>query len=718
VFDPQDSHDHLMPKALTARSGKVEECVALALLREIGARAMRTALPRPLPPLLRYGFALATVAAVVAIEWIFHLHLGRDAPFMLMLGPTLLSAWFGGLGPGVVAAVLGSAAVMFFFLPPELDFRTTPLAAIHTLIFGTMNVVTAVLLATLRSSLERAEDAARRIEGVYAVSVALGGTRSAQEAAEVVLKESVRVLGAAGVVLYLVTERGDALRMVSHLGVDTRYLPIANLPPFVEVPMSLDTVVTQAARTRSVSCLESEEEFRGRFPERHAATQGQPIPPALACAPMIVSGHVIGVLAIVFPRERRLSQRDRAWIKAVAQDCGMALERTRLFERERSARIEAQEASRAKDEFLAVVSNELRAPLTTIVGWAHVLKRPKGMDRERYEHGLDVIERSAQAQARLVDDVIDMSRIVARKLKVEAKTLDLVPLVREVVEELQGKATSKGVHLHAAANGPAKIVGDAARLRQVLEKILANSLRFTPPGGHVTVETERTEHRVLVRIRDDGKGIDGGALPVVLEPFRRGDATNSRVDRGLGLGLPIANYIVHEHNGSLRIESPGAGHGTTVTIDLPLVDAAADVLARVPAHEPGVHANRLAGMRVLVVDDDTDAREVLTELFNAEGADVRSTPSTAVAIDQVREFFPNVVVSDVDAPNADHSFIRALRALPPPLDGVPALALTARTRPEEAAAAIAAGYQRQINKPPEPRELTETVAQLGATEAT
>lgn len=664
------------------------------------------------PLLLRYGFAVVAVGAIVLLKELVIPPLGRDAPFLLMLAPTLIAAWYGGLGPGIVSVVLGGLAVYYLFLPPYYDLMASPMATLHTLAFSATNFITAVLMASVQASRRRAEVAARRIEGMYTVSVAIGGTRSIQEITDVILHETIAACGATMVALYLASEGGESLRLMSHLGRDPQFLPLANLRPFSEVPFDSESPVALAARTRAVVFVQSEDEFRSRFPARYQEAQGLRIPPAFVCAPMIVHGHVIGVFGIAFERPRRIGTEERSWAQALAQDCGMAVERARLFERERRARIDAQEAARTKDEFLAVVSKELRAPLTTIVGWAHMLKSREATDHRTYRHGLDIIERCAQAQARLVEDILEMSRIVARKLRVEVKAIELAPLVSACVDEVRVKAAAKGLHLEKGPDVQAVVMGDRERLRQALHKVLVNAFRFTPPGGHVRVELEVRDRSAFVSVRDDGRGVAAHEMDRLFEPFRAGKSRAVRGERGLGLGLAIANYIVQEHHGALRIESPGPGHGSTATMELPLAEPTAGVLAL--SGEPRTTPAPLAGLRVLVVDDDNDAREALTEMLAAEGADVRPVPPARAAFDELTEFSPHVIVTDIDMPEQSQWFMRELRAMPPPLATIPALALTAQARPEDAERTRAAGYQRHLSKPPEPRALTDAVAELGA----
>jgi CheY-like chemotaxis protein len=375
--------------------------------------------------------------------------------------------------------------------------------------------------------------------------------------------------------------------------------------------------------------------------------------------------------------------------------------------------MEAEEANQAKDEFFSVVSRELSAPLTTIIGWAHLLKRDKGTDRARLEHALDVIERSAQAQSRLVDDMIDMSRIAAGRLRVDMKAIDLGPLVRSCADEMRSAAASKGIDLELQS-GPAAqatVVADAERFRQVMSVVLDHAFRCTPPGGHVRVEVEPQERVVLVRVVDDGRGLSADKLRKVFEPFTRHDAWAGPDGGGMTLGLPIAKYILEQHRGQLRVESEGAGHGVAITLELPRADPLAGMLAVSGGTRTSVAP--LDGVRVLLVDDDPGAREALAETLAVEGAEVRPVPSAQAAIDQLGDYSPDVVVSNLVMSEGDNNaFMRRVRGLPSPVAAVPALALVDHAIPEGTARAAEAGFQRQLPKPPEPKALIQAVGQL------
>jgi K+-sensing histidine kinase KdpD len=690
-------------------------------------RARPLSVTRPL--WLRYGVAVGLVALFVGVKLLLSVvvrvpPLGRDAPFLLMLVPTLVAAWFGGIGPGLAAASLGILGVHFFFLMPYYDVRVEPGAAIHSAVYAVQSYLLAAFMATVQSSRVHAEVAARRMEGMYAVSAALGGIRSVPEVTEVIVHEAATVLGAEVVSAWFMADDERTLRKVVTLGASGREFrppsgqrePPTGQQPFEELSIDAQGPIALAARSRSLVSVEDLQELRARFPDVESAARGYFIPPAFVCAPMVVQDRIVGVLLIAWLQPRRLNSDEREWVKAIAQDCGTAAQRARLLETERRARTEAEDATRAKDEFLASVSNELRAPLTTIIGWAHLLKKEKGGDRSRYEHGLDVIERSAQAQARLVADIIEMSRIAARRFKVDVRPVDLPALVRSAVDELNVVAAAWGIDLEQGPLTPATVVADPARIAQVMHYVVSNAFKSTPPGGHVRVRLDVGQHRACVHVSDDGAGLSPEERNRIFEGFRKqNDGSGDRL-RGLGLAMPIAKHIVEEHRGRLRIHSPGPGQGTTVTIELPLAEPVAGMLAVSGARSSSARLP-LRGIRVLVVDDDPDAREVLSEMLASEGADVRPAPSASEALETLEEFSPGVIVCDTGLPEDDSTtFVRKLRERPEPIARVPAVALVEHARPDRVKAAKEAGFARQLPKPPDPRALIQAVADLGASQ--
>jgi signal transduction histidine kinase len=653
-----------------------------------------------------YGFAISMVVAVSFLKWAGFPALGRDAPFLLMLTPTLLAAWFGGLGPGLVAAVLGTVGVAHFGQP------ATPVAAVHNVVFGVENAAAAAFTALVRSSRSRTEDLARRLQRLHATSLALGGAETVTDVAEIVAQE-VAALGSMAVWIYL-ADPGEPLRLLAHLGRDGSNVKEG----FQVLPLDGALPSALAARTRSPVFIESEAELRARFPDIGVAGSEYSLPGAMFCAPMLIQQRVIGVLGIGLVNAQHFPPAERTWAQALAQECGMAVQRTRSFESERRGRTESEEASHAKEAFLATASHELRAPLTSMLGWANVLKSrvPRAVGRrdvEGFSHGLDVIERSARAQVRLVDDLLDMARVVARRLSIDAKPIALAPLVRATVDELEVVARARGLALKSVVPDGITVTADAGRIRQVVYNVVWNALSFTPPGGHVELQMLADTQRAFIRVRDDGPGIAQSELPNVLVPFHRTHAANARDQRGLGLGLAVAKYIVEEHHGVLRVESEGRGHGTTAIVELPRTEDTPGSMSSANGAGTPAEDLRLNGIRVLLFDEDDDAREALREVFAAQGAEVRSTHSTNEALRDLDSFAPDVVVSSIAARDDNgHRFIRGVRTQQSPLAAVPAIALTASSGADAARDAQASGYQRSMPKPPDPDALVESVASL------
>ncbi|HEX5042332.1 MAG TPA: ATP-binding protein [Candidatus Polarisedimenticolaceae bacterium] len=367
-------------------------------------------------------------------------------------------------------------------------------------------------------------------------------------------------------------------------------------------------------------------------------------------------------------------------------------------ERERAARMEAETANRLKDQFLATVSHELRAPLNAILGWIHLLRKETA-PREMVASGLEVIERNARVQSKLIADLLDVSRIVSGKLRLELQPLDLRRVVETALEAMEPAAAAKGVHLAQAIDpGTFPTRGDPGRLQQVVGNLLSNALKFTPSGGTVAVALHRAGAEVEVRVQDTGKGIRQEFLPHVFDRFRQEDATTSRAHGGLGLGLSIVKQLVDLHGGTVVVWSAGDGAGATFTIRLPLTaEAPTDALA-------------LDGRLVLVVDDEADAREVLAGLLRECGADVTAVGSARAALEAIRGHAPDLVVSDLAMPDGDgYALLEEVRRRG---YGMPAIAVTAFARPEDRERARRAGYQRHVAKPVEPDELYDAVKLL------
>ena len=674
--------------------------------RLLQQRIRRTETGRPI--LLAFVFALLLVAAVVVLKRVVNTPLGTDAPFLFMLGSTMLVTWYGGRWAGVVAAVLGTLAVNYFFLPPFDDWHSTPAANEQTALFGAENLLVAWLTSLLVKARARAESGARRMKCMHAVSSATGNARTLSEAGTIIAREGTAMMGATAAAVFAVTDAPPALRLVAQFGSDPAVGP-ALVGGLREVPVDGPLPVSTAFKTAELLCVGKAQELRRRFPEFWALPRSEPPNRSLVCAPIRLDGETLGVLAFGFERDRVFSRDDQMLASSLALDCARAMDRVRLFEAERSARIEADRANRAKDEFLGIVSHELRTPLTAIAGWVHLLKRAP--DRARQERGLEVIDRSVKEQTRIVEDVLDVSRIVRHELKIDHKPLDFAAAVRSVVDEMRPMAIKSGVELSLSSTGEAQVSGDLDRLRQVTRNLVGNGLKFTPRGGHVRVDVEVAPDKARLYVRDDGKGIAAEDLPLLFDIFGQVDSSVTRREGGLGLGLAIVRNIVEAHGGAARIESAGLGLGTMAVVELPLIRAVGT--ASGPAPSPTAVPS-LASMRVLVVDDNPTGLESVSAVLVDAGAEVRGVRSAASALEELSGFTPDVLVSDISMPEHDgYWLIRKVRTLGTMSARVPAIALTAYASADGAkVAALAAGFQRHLTKPAEPAVLASTIVDV------
>jgi len=384
---------------------------------------------------------------------------------------------------------------------------------------------------------------------------------------------------------------------------------------------------------------------------------------------------------------------------------------------------EAEAANRTKDEFLATMSHELRTPMTAILGWAQLL-RSNTLGEADFEHALEIVERNALAQNKLIDDLLDISRIITGKLRLDVRSVDPASVVAAVVESLRPSAEAKAIRLQTLIDphaGP--ISGDADRLQQIVWNLLSNAIKFTPKGGRVQVRLERADSHVEIVVSDSGKGIGAEFLPHVFDRFRQADSTSTRKHGGMGLGLSIVRQLVELHGGTVSVESGGAGQGATFIVQLPQLAARRQPNAAArPRRHPTAGSNGLAfdcppslkGLRVLVVDDETDTRRLLRTILEQCGSEVTTAGSAAEAMTAFTESKPDVLISDIGMPEEDgYELIGKLRASEAKIGGrIPAVALTAYARLEDRVRALNAGFQVHVPKPIEPVELLAVVASL------
>jgi len=459
------------------------------------------------------------------------------------------------------------------------------------------------------------------------------------------------------------------------------------------------------------------------FETIRVAKDGRELYVSLTISPIKdASGTVIGASKIARDiTDRKLAEAALREAQSVAETANA--EKARLLESERLARAEAERASHMKDEFLATLSHELRTPLNAVLGWATVLRSKKHLDHELVQ-GLETIDRNARVQAEIIDDLLDMSRIISGKVRLDVQQIDLPAVVLEAVDTMRTSASAKGVRLQSVIDPlNSSVTGDPNRLQQVFWNLLSNAIKFTPKGGRVQVLLERVNSHVEVSVIDTGEGISTEFLPYIFDRFKQADASTTRRHGGLGLGLAIVKNLVELHGGNVRAKSGGLGKGATFIVSLPFT-------VFHPPSDPGTREHPKSGVRglpvppsislnqvrVLVVDDDPDARNLLTVLLEAAGATVYAAGSANQGMEQLLAKSIDVLVCDIGMPEMDgFTLMRRIRTLDDPQKSkVAAIALTAYARLEDRMEAIRSGFQNHLPKPVEASELLAVVRSLAS----
>ncbi|MBD2486227.1 response regulator [Aulosira sp. FACHB-615] len=385
-------------------------------------------------------------------------------------------------------------------------------------------------------------------------------------------------------------------------------------------------------------------------------------------------------------------------------------ERSLLLEKEQLARAEAERANRIKDEFLAILSHELRSPLNPILGWAKLLQT-RQFDAAKTAEALATIERNAKLQCQLIDDLLDVAKILRGKLNIDEAPVNLVFVLEAALDTVRTAAIAKSILLHSTMPQIGQVSGDSARLQQIFWNLLSNAIKFTPAGGRVDVQLQRVDHQAQITISDTGKGIKPDFLPHIFESFRQEDASTTRKYGGLGLGLAIVRYLLEAHGGTIQADSPGEGLGATFTVKLPLL---ATTSVRSQPDELSTPELDLTGIKVLIVDDEPDARELVTAVLEQYGAEILAVTRAAEVLASLESFQPDVFISDIGMPDMDgHTLIQQIRSLPTDKGGkIGAIALSAYARIEDQQRSLSVGFQHHISKPLDLDKLVETVFEL------
>jgi PAS domain S-box-containing protein len=452
----------------------------------------------------------------------------------------------------------------------------------------------------------------------------------------------------------------------------------------------------EAALSGSVSVLAQPfHRYLLRFPPGSGVDGSEPMPQSCRIAPLIEKGKILGTLTVIDDVSERVKSEAE-----MRRQIASAVE----------ARMVAEDALRIKDEFLATLSHEIRTPLNAVIGWTKILlARPA--DRETLMRALAVIDRNATAQARLIEDMLDMARIVSGKLRLELGPVDLVAATMAAIDVVAPAAAAKSISIRTAlSRAPRPIVADADRIQQIVWNVLSNAVKFTPSGGVIDVILPEAPGPIQLTVKDTGEGIASEFLPHVFERFRQANSSSSRSEGGLGLGLALVRQLVEMHGGEIRVESEGRGAGASFTITFP---EPKDTRVLVPADAEAVHGRPLAGVRVLVVDDDADWRELMAVSLSAHGGEVLVAGTTRQALtmlDATRAQLPDIIVADLAMPGDDgYALMDVLRASDPPMSTIPAIAVSAYSGADHVKRALEAGFRMHRAKPIPPDDVTAAV---------
>ncbi len=671
---------------------------------------------------MRYVAPFLIIAAAASLRFGLSGLIGPAVPFILFFPAVTVSAWLGGLAPGLLATLLGAiVSHVMFFTPEGLRPRVGFSEALQILLF----VLASVLISLLCESLHRARDEAEASSGRAAFLAEASAVLASSLDYETTLRSiarmavpcfadwcSVDVLEGDGSINRLAVAHADPAKE-DVARVIARYPP----DPGGRHPR---TAVLQTGRSAFIADID--DDVLGRItqdPEQLRIMRSLGYRSAMIVA-LQARRQTLGAITFATAESgRRYTPADLALAEELARRAGLALDNAHLFVAEQSARTAAEEASRAKDEFLATISHELRTPLTPILTWARMIRRGT-LDAAAVNRALETIERNARSQAQLIEDLLDVSRITSGKMRLDVRPIELTGVIETAIETLRPAAEAKGVLIDVGLDrDAAQTSGDPERLQQVVWNLVSNAIKFTPRGGRVRVALERADDHTKLSVADSGKGISPEFLPHVFERFRQADATTTRVHAGLGLGLAIVRHLVELHGGTVHAMSAGEGRGATFTVRLPII-AARPVAERGRRHthvandvDAGGYPD-LSGLRVLVVDDEPDTCEVVMRLLGHCGADTRCASSAAAALEALETWNADMLVSDIGMPGEDgYMLLRTLRARGPERGGaIPAIALTAYARIEDRLRALSAGFQMHVPKPIEPSELVAIVTSL------
>jgi signal transduction histidine kinase/CheY-like chemotaxis protein len=627
--------------------------------------------------------------------------LGAAATYPFFLGAVMLSSWISGLGPGLLSTVLGTLAADYYLLPP-----------LHTLSFDASRVVRLSVFFGIAVLISSFNGFRRRALAALAAARAELEHRVKERTAE--LARSNEDLRRAQIVqtrlVHDLAERVKELRLLHDAGrlLNEPAGAADVLPRIVELLPSAWQYPDVASARIAVKGID-------------ARTAGFERTPWLQRAEFAIAGGDPGSIEVAYKEARPPAAEgpflaeERSLIDSLAAMLHAYFERLEVEEqrlvlaRSEAGRQQAQEANAAKDQFLATLSHELRTPLGVMQGWVEMLRTGE-MNPELMARGFGVLDRSVRLQSKLIDDLLDVSRIVAGKLRIEKRRIDLAVIVGNAIDAARPAARHKGVTLTAALAPRSWMDADPQRLQQVVSNLLTNALKFTPQHGSIDVALEHVRGRAQIVVRDSGIGMSAGLLPRIFDRFQQADGPATRTHAGLGLGLAIVKHIVEQHGGQIAAASDGLGCGSTFTVTFPLASPCA-AIAEMPT-PAAVDPSLLSRVRVLVVDDEADTRATLRAVLEQFGAHPTMVASAPEAFAAVHENPPDVLLSDIVMPGEDgYALIRRIRASLD-ADHLPAAALSGHVDMELEARAADAGFQECLMKPVDANVLAHTLARL------
>jgi PAS domain S-box-containing protein len=568
-----------------------------------------------------------------------------------------------------------------------------------------MAIANARLYEQAQVARKQAEQLADRTSRLQLVTAALSESLTPAQVAEVIVEQSISVLNATAALVAIVGENRSELEIIHSVGFQA---DIVN--KWRRIPITSSSPLSEAVRTGKPIWEQSKAQRVTRYPHL-ADTYASYDYAAWISLPLMVEGRAVGGITLGFREFSALNQDEQAFILALSQQAAGAIARAQLYEAEQQARAAAEVANRTKDEFLAVLSHELRTPLNPILGWTKLL-RQGNLDLNKTAVALETIERNAKLQVQLIEDLLDISRILQGKLSLNSTAVDLKTTIAAAIETVRLAAEAKNIQIQANLTfNSAHVLGDAARLQQVLWNLLTNAVKFTPAGGGIEIKLETIDTDAQIQVIDTGRGINPEFLPYVFDYFRQADSSITRTFGGLGLGLAIVRNIVELHGGTVKAESLGEGQGATFTVRLPLLFTPTSTTEEEALTQQML---TLQGIEVLAVDDEADNLDLVTFILEEAGASVIPASSAQEVLQILHQQVPDILLADIGMPEMDgYSLLHQIRALAPQQGGeIKAIALTAYAGEINRQQALQAGFDLYLSKPVDPEELIEAIAQV------